>query len=252
MVTDDVKYLIRILGSRGKLESELFNLIKQRKNLLSIRNEIYGKHEVKLADYFKEQFDNNFIKIWEKYKSGLIRSVSIINQTVLEKNPDNELALSISELLKDLAQSSETEKTLKLLNELSSLTLTSNGTVKIRGYLSNVLREGLERELTIVQSTLSELSKIEYTPFSDILVEENIKFGKVLLRVFDFVLESYQQKKTVEGFLDYEDILLYTKEILKNENVQKGLSKNLNIFLLMNTRIRTKYNMKYFFRSWIT
>lgn len=231
-VTDDVKYLIRILGSRGKLESELFNLIKQRKNLLSIRNEIYGKDEVKLADYFKELFDNNFIKIWEKYKPGLIRSVSIINQTVLEKNPDNELALSISELLKDLAQSSETEKTLKLLNELSSLTLTGNGTVKIRGYFSNDLREGLERELTFIQSTLSELSKIEYTPFSDILVKDNIKFGKVLLRVFDFVLESYQQKKTAEGFLDYEDILLYTKEILKNESVQKALSKKFKYILV--------------------
>lgn len=229
---DDVKYLIRILGSRNRLESELFGLIKQRKNLLNIRNEIYQQDAGTLALYSKEQLDDHFNQIWNKYKTGLLKNISIINQSVLEKNSENEQAISIRELLKELDKKSGTDKILKLLNELSLAILTSNGTVKIRGYLSQDIRSGLESEISTVETTLNELAKIEYSPFSDVLIKDLVTFGKTLLKVFDFVLEKYQQKKITEGYLDYEDILLYTKEILKNENVQKGLSNKFKYILV--------------------
>ena len=229
---ENLKYLIRIFGSKSRLEVELFSLIKQRKNLLIIKEAIYSKDEKEIVKHFQTQFDTYYSQIWNEYKLNLIESIYRINNTVLSKNPQNEYALIISVLLKKYDKLKSSDQILKLISEISTALLTSGGTVKIRGYLSNDLRDGLENEIQIIESILSDLSKIEYSPESDKLLNELAKFGKILLEVFDHTLKEYENKKNAEGFLDYEDIFLYTKEILKKESVQKSLSERFKYILV--------------------
>ena len=230
--SENIKYLIRIFGSKNRLEAELFSLIKQRKNLLIIKEAIYSKVEKEIVKHFQTQFDTYFLQIWNEYKFSLIESINRINNTVLSKYSKNESAIIVSTLLKKYDKLKSSDQILKFISLINTSLLTKSGTVKIRGYLSNDLRDGLENEIQIIESIFSDLSKIEYSSESTKLLKELAKFGKILLEVFDHTLTEYENKKNAEGFLDYEDILLYTKEILTKESVQKSLSEKFKYILV--------------------
>jgi len=61
---------------------------------------------------------------------------------------------------------------------------------------------------------------------------ELAKFGKILLTYFEFALSIYESKKKNEGFIDYEDILLHTKFLLENSNVQKAISEKYKFIMV--------------------
>ena len=230
--SEPVKYLIRILGSKINLESELFRLIKQRKNLLIVEETIYNQDEKLIVKHFQDQFENYFLRIWNDYRTDMIRSIQQINKTVLTKNSGNETGITISGLLDKLSGLENSNHILQFISELAAAILTTSGTVKIRGYLSNDLRDGLENEILLTESSLKELSKVEFSPYADDLLKELAEFGIVLLEVFKQALNRYETKKDNEGFLDFEDILLYTKDILKMESVQKSISEKFRYILV--------------------
>ena len=61
---------------------------------------------------------------------------------------------------------------------------------------------------------------------------ELAKFGKTLLSFFESALNIYESKKKNEGFIDYEDILLHTKLLLDNKDVQKSISNKYKFIMV--------------------
>ncbi len=55
---------------------------------------------------------------------------------------------------------------------------------------------------------------------------------QLFLNFFDQALLIYESKKKAEGFIDFEDILLHTKILLQNENVQKSLSAKYKFIMV--------------------
>lgn len=230
--SEKVRYIIRVLGSKSRLEDELFSLIKQRKNLLYVKELIYNKNESEITKFLNAQFDDYFIKIWEGYKTNLVGSIVRINEAVLNNTSGNEIAISVHQLLTELKNSNKSLAIIRLLTEISNLIFTKSRTIRIQGYLSNNIRRGLERDIFYAQTALSELSKIEYSQNSDTLLKDLVKFSKTILDIFEVTLKNYQTRKDSEGYLDYEDILLYTKEILKQHSVQKSLSEKFRFIMV--------------------
>ncbi len=230
--SEKIKYLIRILGSKNRLGKELFNLIRQRKNLLIIKDSIYSKNDSEIFKFLIEQFDNYFMQIWKGYRNDLINSLEKINKAVLDNNSGNETANILKHLLTELKKTNESLNVIKILTEVTSNILTKSGTLRIQEYLVSNLRKGFEFDILYVQSVLSELSKIKYSQYSDTLLKDLVKFSKTILEIFDFTIENYHSRKNNEGYLDYEDILLYTKELLKLDSVQKSLSAKFKYILV--------------------
>lgn len=230
--SEKLKYLIRIFGSKNRLVTELFSLIKKRKNLFTIKENIYSKNEEEITKYIQKQFDIFFSKVWKNYENDLIEGIKKINNTVLLRNTDNLTALKIASYLKKNERFTSSNQILRFINEIKSELLTSSGTVRIQGYLPNNLRESLTKEIKIVEASLSELIKIEFSEEQKKLLEDLVRFGKILIEIFDYTLSKYETKKSSEGFLDYEDILFYTKEILKKPDVQKSLNEKFKYILV--------------------
>lgn len=230
--SETVKSLIRILGSKSKLETELIELIKKRKNILSIRNSIYKKEKDQIVKYFVEQFEFHFRNIWMDYKDTLLESLRKINDSVITDSSNNEIAIKINNYVRNLHSESGISEILRLLNGLSEELLTSKRTIKIRGYLKTQMRDSLTDCITIVESILSELSRFNYSENADSQLSDLADFGLNVIELFDAVSAVYETKKNNEGFLDYEDILLHTKSILQNENVQKSLSEKFKFILV--------------------
>lgn len=230
--SEELKYLIRILGSKSGLEKELFSLIKQRKNLLIIKDSIYSKPDEEIIRFFNTQFNQIFSQIWNDYDKKLIQSIKSINDLVISKKPDNAFAAEISHLLKKFDSQQSAVQIIRNLSSIKNNLLTGSNTIRKQGYLTSNLREGLDSIIEFIESSLKELSKIEFPEENDEQLNELLKFGKILLEVLSYALKRYEDKKSADGFLDYEDILLFVKEILKKDNVKQSLNEKFKYILV--------------------
>ncbi|MEO8398808.1 MAG: 3'-5' exonuclease, partial [Ignavibacteriaceae bacterium] len=219
-----LKYLIRIFTSKRLFARELIRLIKFRNKVLSVAENIYSKNEEEIADFFQKEFYEYVEKILNINKPQVIEAVTEINNAVLQDKNDNDKALIAYSILQKLASEKNLQKILKFLLELKENILTKSCKVASRGYL----KDKFQREILSFQISLVENY---FDDFNNILTIENnykvdlelAKFGKITLQFFSKGLKIYNDKKRESGYLDFEDILLFTQEILKNEDVRKNL-----------------------------
>ena len=79
------------------------------------------------------------------------------------------------------------------------------------------------------------LSKLKYfeIPSNHAEIElELAKFGRIFIYFFNKALQLYTEKKHEAGYLDYEDILLFTQKVLENEEVRKSLSEKFKYIMI--------------------
>ena len=62
--------------------------------------------------------------------------------------------------------------------------------------------------------------------------KELANFGLILISFFDQALKIYEKKKKIEGFVDFEDILLHTKILLQNPDIQQSLSQKYKFIMV--------------------
>ena len=110
--------------------------------------------------------------------------------------------------------------------------LTKAGTIAIREYLSNDVRENLEKECLAVEIFLDKISYFVIPENHSEIELELAYFGKIFIYFFNKSLNLYSEKKKQEGYLDYEDILLFTQNILENEDVRKSLSEKFKYIMI--------------------
>ncbi len=66
LVSEDLKYLIRIFGSKSRLQNQIVRLVQNRKNVFVVKEEIYSLDEKSIAESFFSKFCNDFNKSLEK------------------------------------------------------------------------------------------------------------------------------------------------------------------------------------------
>ena len=114
---------------------------------------------------------------------------------------------------------------LNQLNAIKEQAFTKNITLKKRGYLKKETIELLGNTISETEELMNEFSAFEIPANHSEIELELAKLGKTLLSFFDYVLSNYESKKRVEGYIDYEDILIHTRILLKNHNVKTALMK---------------------------
>lgn len=229
---EDLKYLIRIFSSKTRLASELIKLISKRKNVLSVKNDIYSKDAKQIQRYFNEQFEKYFLLIWDKFKNEFISALDKINNRVLGNKSDNQSAIELKYLLNTLKDLKRAKDIIRILEGIQPLAFTKNNSIRVKGYLTNSIDEGLEEEILKAQIIISEFKNFEYPSDHNLLEKDLAHFGLLLINYFDKALSIYELKKKSEGFVDFEDILIHTKILLQNNDVQKSLSEKYKFIMV--------------------
>lgn len=226
---EDLKYLIRTFSSKDILQRELTSLINNRKNVLSVKEHIYNNGEDKIADFFSNVFNEKIDQIFLNNIDAIINAVDKINSSVLLVRNDNEKAISVNAILQKIKKE-KSKKSLQLIlhNLLNTITI-ANGTICKRGYLTD--QSGLENEIKYLEAIVEDYRKLNFDENSKINLEL-ARFGKILLDLFDKCLSIYSSKKNVQGLMDFEDILLFTKTILENEFVQNDLAEKYKFVMV--------------------
>ncbi len=230
-----LKYLVRIFSSKSFFARELKQLIKNRKSTAAVNEKIYKYPEEKIAEIFHSKFLETASNILfgssvNKKKSEIFAAAKRINDAVLSEKPGNSTALNVNKILLQLSGEDDIEYILILLNDLKNEMCTGKNTIKKTGYLKNA--EGLERECLFIENFFEEL-KYFITDKNHTEIElELARFGKELIYFFEKTLELYNSKKEENGYLDFEDILLISYELLKKETIRKALSDKFQYIMI--------------------
>ncbi|MBT8381852.1 MAG: UvrD-helicase domain-containing protein [Ignavibacteria bacterium] len=221
----EVKILIRLLGSKKALAREIELLVRNRKNLSHFRK-IYTEKSLK---EIAEISSNNFIKGLKKILSielpEMLKHLTKINEAVLLNNSKNETAVNIRKLTEKAEEIGYKEIVLRYLATISDETLTKSGTIKSRGYLTSNLRVDLINSINFVERNFKELNALFSVEKREDIEEELACYSRSMLNITVEVINEYENKKTQLGYLDFEDILLKTKEILSRKDVRKAINK---------------------------
>lgn len=223
-----VKQLLRYFGKRSSLQNEIIHLIEKRKNVLKVRNEIYSKSDEEIANHFQNGFIENFSFIWNYYEADFIDAINKINNTVLTEIPKNENAPVIRNIINHYLSNREA---IKLLSGLGNILFTNDGKVRTQKYLGRNLKETLSKEISVAEKIFADFSvfteEMNHNSYYDLA-----QFGRNVLMLFDKSLELYQKKKRDESYIDFEDILIYTKELLSNSEVQQYLKNKFKYLMV--------------------
>jgi ATP-dependent helicase/nuclease subunit A len=230
--TDNLKYLIRIFASKSLFAGEITSLIKNRKNVLNFSEDIYSKQENEIAEYFHKTFIEFADKILIQRLENFISSIREINTAVLNDKPDQKVAVEVARLIEVLARQKSTEEKIKCLFEIKDLTTKKDGGIKARDYLPTKLRDGLFDTVLFLEEYFSELNYFAVEEDYNKIEMDLAKFGKSLIYFFNIALDNYSKKKHENGYLDYEDILLFTQKILEQENVRADVSDKFSYIMI--------------------
>ncbi|HSW55911.1 MAG TPA: UvrD-helicase domain-containing protein [Ignavibacteriaceae bacterium] len=228
----DVKYLIRLVGSKVNLVSELSELIAKRKNVLHLIDNYYGFNDKEIAKHLFELFKSNIKIVFEKILPEVLTQLKIVNNKVLEFNSKNKLATEIKSFLESIKSTDDEINVLRKLQELRDKVLIKDGSVRKQGYLPSTEQTEIQNSVNVVENFFSDFSEIDFNENHEIIERELAKYGLALVRIFKDVLDAYEFKKSEMGVLDFEDILLKTKTLLENESVRKALSGKYKFLLV--------------------
>lgn len=230
---DKLKYLIRFFGSKKLVAQHLKTAIASRKIVEQHLKDLYSKTENEIANYFNKKFEELFYLLFNEKIEDLINAVRIINNAATEQNENCQIAINVIELLSKYSSSKsiiEKITLIKLIGE-NVLTTGNNQTIRKTGYL-NKNRDDYSKEIETAEELFSELKS-----FYDIEIDDNLhlalaRFGKNFVDIYNYVFEIYSEKKRQRGYLDFEDILLFTQNILKLDDVKLYLQKKYKYIMI--------------------
>jgi ATP-dependent helicase/nuclease subunit A len=230
--SEDIRDLIRLLSSKSALVIELQKLIDKRSTVLRLENEIYNKSVQQIAEFFHEKFVKYFDIIFLPQVKILTIDLKKINDEVLANDSENGFALAAETLIEKLGTVNNIDEIINIMHLIKEEIFTKSNSIKKQGYLSSKLRKGFENEVKKVERVINDLLRVE--------IDENIKdieyqlavIGKYLIDIFNDILFLYNEKKKELGYLDYEDILLKTQELLLVDDVKKYLSDKFSYLMV--------------------
>ncbi len=229
---EDVKLLIRLLGSKRVLAHEIAELVQNRKNLFRVKEFYANKSPEEIAIAFSDKFYSGLKELLTVELPNIINHFKKINEKVLSTNSKNEIALSVQSLIKKAAKTGIKRDVLKYLAGIKDEAFTRNISIKSRGYLSNDLRDDVGDSISLVESFFNEFVNLILIENTFNVEIELAKYSKAMLNISLDVIAEYDYIKNQMGYLDFEDILLKTKEIINIEDVRKTLNKKYKYLLV--------------------
>jgi ATP-dependent helicase/nuclease subunit A len=227
-----IKKLIRMFTSKSVLAGELESLVKNYVKIFLIENKIYQKSTDEIIEYYNRIISEYFEKLIRNDQADIINNLIIINDIVLADKPDNSIALSASMLINKLNSRLQIKELLEILFEIKKVIFTKNGAIAARGYLKSILRDKVIRECEEIELLFTKLNVFSQNQNQEGIWRELSLFGKEILYFFRKSLTIYEESKSENGYLDYEDILYKTYNIIKNPRVREYLGDKYRYLMI--------------------
>ncbi|MBZ0200596.1 MAG: UvrD-helicase domain-containing protein, partial [Ignavibacteriaceae bacterium] len=228
---EELKNLIRLFGSKAAFSRQIFSLIKNRKNVLICAENIYTADAADIANFFDSSYNQLVDTLLFDFEADLIDGIKRINENVLLTKPDNKNGLLIASLLSEYSKLTKPAERVVFLKQIMSIVCTTGGTIRKQGYFKDEF-DRFANEILTVEKTFSFFKKFEVVDDTEKINFALAEFGKELLNFFYKTLSVYEKKKTENGFLDFEDILLLTQKIILSDEVRGYLTSQYKYIMI--------------------
>ncbi|MDP3684151.1 MAG: UvrD-helicase domain-containing protein, partial [Ignavibacteria bacterium] len=212
-----LKWLIRIFGSIQSLAAQLEQAINHRNSVIELSKNIYNKKPGDIAHFFNANLESYISNIFLSQIDQILFHVERINSSARINN--SIIAETINEMIQQMKSKTAALDVFKILISIKKNILTSGLTVRKDGYLGRKVPPELLEDIMAVEKYFSQIAEFENFSIDSILHEQLAVFGKNFLLLFNSVLAIYENKKYEMGYLDFEDILIKTKNVLELPDV---------------------------------
>jgi len=228
-IAKSIKYLVRLVGSKEKLYSVVLSLIDKRAKIEEYYHNWNEKTNDELLYLIEKNSEIKFNLLYGKLLVEILEKIKLINEVAAGQLKDTMIIDQVEEILSSFRTSDNFRHKLEILKKIQQLIFTGQDTIKKREYLKK--RDGYESIIEDIESF--DLWKKIKGELGDINDELNyIVFTKHLLAFFDEVIKIYDRKKETNNYLDFEDLLLKTTEIVKNLEVVEILAERYKYIMI--------------------
>ncbi|MBU2494396.1 MAG: UvrD-helicase domain-containing protein [Bacteroidetes bacterium] len=230
--SDKIKYLVRILGSKAALTSQLKHLIHQRKNLIKLADTLYSGNVEVIAKHFKSEFHNKFILFFSENIELYFSNLAKLNNEIIFNEPGDSIALTVRSILDKYTLPINPLEILSAVHRLGEVIFTQKNELRKKEFTKKFDSQNFVNEIKEIEKIQKVLRSFKIDENFESANIELAKFGKSILEVFNRSAVLYDEKKSDKGYLDFEDILLHTKNIVSQESVREKLSAKYNYIML--------------------
>ena len=231
---EGVRDLLRMFGKENTIDF-LKKLIEKRYFTDKLIEKIYlSNGEFDFQSYLqriREEAKNYFKSIYEdKLKEALQLLPSIKNEVTAKKRQEildqiDEIENAVSSFLNDL-DFSKLQNTLGLI---CKVILRSDYTVRKSNFKNANEHSSVFQFQKIISEFADFTNKIN---FSEEFEEIRFKHIKALIDIYNSAKEKFKLYKTLEGVLDFEDLLILAEKLLDNQKVQQEISNRYKFILV--------------------
>ena len=228
---EDLKYLIRFIGSKNNFISQLKKSIDKRDILQQVSDSIYKKSKSEIATYFRDKFNFDFNRSFGVKIETLAEIVNQINDIVIKQNSKSSVPNNIVGKISLFKNELTILRKIEIISEIKDLILTKTGTIRSQGYLSKK-RDDYQDFLSLAENGFEELNNFFSITDPEKSEQELAHFGKIFIRIYKYINDLYIKKKKQKGYLDFEDLLLKTQKILQLDSVKTYLTGRFKYIMI--------------------
>ncbi len=236
---DELTRLLQRYGSQQKLVDFFSTMINQRDVIEHLMQEIYrNPNDTEIRKGLEQQMRDTLISTIDIPE--FIRCLNTVSQIASGKNAD--AVRDLTQQLETLhGQNPDTSGALNLLREIADPITTARNHIAKRDFLGNrVTTTGIETEINFLVSTAKKIKNIPILEKDDdrkIDVETDDDFllstTRDLLELYNKVFNAYQTAKLSQGKLDFADLQLKTRDLLRNnEEIRQKLVSRHKYFMV--------------------
>jgi len=231
-LSKDIKDIIRLLGGKNTFVNQLKTIVRFRKPIEKLGLSLYSKSNEEIYRFYIEQITNILNEIINLEIDPLIKLISQLNNRILKSDEQNQTAVEIRFNVEKYFNEELPRNKIQYVATISELLLTkSNRTIKKRGYR----KDSYEIDETIIsgiENIFNEIKSLISISFDEKSLYTLIEYSKKIFNIIAQVLTEYDEQKRKSGYLDFEDILLITKELTSKDNFAELLKDKYEYIMI--------------------
>ena len=228
--------LLQRYGSQQKLVDFFATMINQRDAVAQLMRDIYGERsEAEIREFWKQGMLTEVMSLVDI--AEFIRCLNAVLQIAKGKKAE-----AVRDLTQQLAtlygQNPDPSGTLNLLKDTAYLITTAGNDIAKRDFLGNrVTTTGIEVEIDFLVSTAKKIKTLPLLEEEKDAVETDDDFlistTRALLTLYKRISTEYQTAKLSQGKLDFTDLQLRTRDLLRNnKEIRQTLTKRHKYYMV--------------------
>lgn len=236
-----LKELSRILGSRQKVTEEITALIGNKTVIFDL-GWLYTKTDEEIVAMFSDKYDKLREEILSPAVEGFISALEVINETVagfVKTDSPQKTARLMKGTLDDFRkQGLPLEKLPWFIDQCRAHKAINKNLDKLsaQSYFKGEASERCREEETAVLEFLKIYETLP--PQGEAGGEESdrtaalVRFGRNIYRIFHAANAVYERRKMENGLLDFEDILLKARDLIRDDEIRAALKKEIDFIMI--------------------